>query len=294
MIRKESLYRRQPLPFGEASSGSYTVKLNSQPTQGVTVTPASGNTGVAEVSAPLLFTTSNWNMTKTVTVTGVNDNIINASARATTITHTILGGDYTTLDIANKTVAVTLTDDDTKGVTISETTLAFGEASSGSYTVKLNSQPTQDVTVTPASGNTGVAEVSAPLLFTTSNWDIAKTVTVTGVNDNIINASARATTITHTILGGDYTTLDIANKTVAVTLTDDDTGGVTLSVNSLTVGESGPTGSYTVVLTVQPSGNVVVTPASGNTGAATVSGGPLTFDSSNWTTPQRVTVTGGE
>ena len=115
---------------------------------------------------------------------------------------------------------------------------------------------------------------------------------MTGVNDNIINASARATTITHTILGGDYTTLDIANKTVAVTLTDDDTGGVTLSVNSLTVGESGPTGSYTVVLTVQPSGNVVVTPASGNTGAATVSGGPLTFDSSNWTTPQRVTVTG--
>ena len=62
-------------------------------------------------------------------------------------------------------VRVTLTDDDTKGVTISETTLAFGEASSGSYTVKLNSQPTQDVTVTPASGNTGVAEVSAPLLF---------------------------------------------------------------------------------------------------------------------------------
>ena len=59
---------------------------------------------------------------------------------------------------------------------------------------------------------------------------------MTGVNDNIINASARATTITHTILGGDYTTLDIANKTVAVTLTDDDTGGVTLSVNSLTVG----------------------------------------------------------
>ena len=390
------------LAFGEASSGRYTVKLNSQPTQNVTVTPASGNTGVATVSVALLFTTSDWNIAQPITVTGVNDNIINASARATTITHTISGGDYATLDITNKTVRVTLTDDDTggvtlsvnsltvgesgptgtytvvltvqpsgnvvvtpasgntgvatvsggpltfnssnwtmpqtvtvtgvndnidnasdrsttithtilgggynsvpvadvrvtltdddtKGVTISETTLAFGEASSGRYTVKLNSQPTQNVTVTPASGNTGVATVSVALLFTTSDWNIAQPITVTGVNDNIINASARATTITHTISGGDYATLDITNKTVGVTLADDDTGGVTLSVNSLTVGENGPTGTYTVVLTVQPSGNVVVTPASGNTGVATVSGGPLTFNSSDWTTPQRVTVTG--
>ena len=119
----------------------------------------------------------------------------------------------------------------TKGVTISETTLVFGEASSGSYTVKLNSQPTQDVTVTPTSGNTGAAEVSAPLLFTTFNWNMAKTVTVTGVNDNIDNASDRRATITHTILGGGYNS--VAVDDVSVTLTDDDTKGVTISETTL-------------------------------------------------------------
>ena len=50
-------------------------------------------------------------------------------------------------------MAVTLTDDDTKGVTISETTHTITEAAgnthTATYTVRLNSEPTGDVSGGP-------------------------------------------------------------------------------------------------------------------------------------------------
>ncbi len=66
--------------------------------------------------------------------------------------------------------------------------------------------------------------------------------------------------------------------------------GVTLSVSSINVPEEGTT-TYTVVLDAEPSGNVVITPASSATGVVTVSGA-LTFTTSNWWTAQTVTITG--
>ena len=72
--------------------------------------------------------------------------------------------------------------------------------------------------------------------------------------------------------------------------------GVTLSSSSLSVG-AGSARTYTLVLKARPnryanSGNVAVTPSSSATGKATVSPATLTFSTSNWDTPQTVTVTG--
>ena len=79
------------------------------------------------------------------------------------------------------------------------------------------------------------------------------------------------------------------------TITDNDTAGVTLSKTSLTVTEEDTTGdSYTVVLTSQPTADVVVTVA-GHSGKADVTPTPttLTFTPINWETVQPVTVTAG-
>ena len=71
--------------------------------------------------------------------------------------------------------------------------------------------------------------------------------------------------------------------------------GVTVSKSSLKVETSG-SAVYTVVLDAAPNthgaaGDVTVTPASSDAATATVSG-PLTFTSTNWDTPQAVTVSG--
>ena len=80
-----------------------------------------------------------------------------------------------------------------------------------------------------------------------------------------------------------------------VTIIDDDTAGVTVSKTALTVTEEDTTGdTYTVVLSSQPTADVVVTVA-GHAGTdVTAAPNPLTFTSLNWETPQTVTVKAGD
>ena len=62
------------------STATFTVVLGAQPDSDVVISVTSGDTGEATVSpATLTFTNGNWNSTQTVTVTGVDDNIIDTS-----------------------------------------------------------------------------------------------------------------------------------------------------------------------------------------------------------------------
>ena len=272
-----------------AGTDTYTVVLEKEPTANttVTVTPTSSDTDEATVSEALTFTADNWDTPQTVTVTGVVDDDIAPAGHTATITHTVSGGGYTNVTVAD--VDVTLTDDD--AVIISKTTLTVAEnAGTATYTVKLGSQPTANVIVTPASADSNVATVSEALTFTNEDWNTARTVTVTGVDDDIDNDSARSTTISHTVSGGGYDNVTAAS--VAVTLTDNDTRGVTVSTNALTVAEDGGTATYTVVLTSEPTASVTVTPASSLPNAVRFTPTSLTFTTTNWNDHRTVTVTG--
>ena len=270
-------------------TATYTIVLDSQPTGNVTITPSSSDTNTATVSAALTFTTGNWNTAQTVTVTGVNDNIDNPVDRSATISHAVAGGGYGAVVAAD--VAVTVTDDDGVGITVSEANRTVAEAGgTATYTIVLNTQPTGNVVITPTSSDTNTATVSTALTFTTGNWNTAQTVTVTGVNDNIDNLNnRRSATITHAVAGGGYGAVVAAN--VAVTVTDDDGAGITVSQVARTVAEAGGTATYTIVLDSQPTGNVTITPSSSDATIATVSAA-LTFTTGNWNTAQTVTVTG--
>ena len=91
-------------------------------------------------------------------------------------------------------VTLTITDDDTAGVTVSveELSVGVGADATGTYAIKLDSQPAGNVTVTPASADTTKATVSSALEFTPDNWLIEQEVTVTGV-------AAGEVSVTHSI-----------------------------------------------------------------------------------------------
>ena len=275
------------LTLTEGTTDSYTVRLNSQPTDTVTVALESSDTTVATVSpATLSFNPSNWDQTQNVTVTGL-DNSVDGQDRAITISHNPSGGDYDSL--APVPLAVSVTDDDARGVSLSTSSLTLTEGTTDSYTVRLDSQPTDTVTVALESSDTTVATVSpATLSFNPSNWDQTQNVTVTGL-DNSVDGQDRAITISHNPSGGDYDSL--APVPLAVSVTDDDARGVSLSTSSLTLTE-GTTDSYTVRLDSQPTDTVTVALESSDTTVATVSPTTLSFKPSNWDQTQNVTVTG--
>ena len=309
------------LTVQEGATEPYSVVLNVPPTGDVTITPnwvgdaaaiAAANTVATFSPAALVFTTANWNTPQSVTVTGVTDADTIADD-AVTLTHTPVGGGYgpetgSTLDPGSgepgmtgvvtdpamiPDVVVTVTESDPPGVTISEMTLPVTEGASGTYTVVLDSAPSGgNVTVTPRSDDMAVATVSPAggLVFTAGNWDDMQTVIVSGADD--ADTDNDTTTITHEVVGGgNYAGVTTAAD-VTVTVTDSNAPGVTIS--SATVGiTEGASGFYTVVLATVPSGNVTVTPRSGNLGVATVSGA-LTFTAGDYDTPQTVTVSGVE
>ena len=272
------------LTVGEGSTNTYDVKLNTAPTAVVTVTISSNNTDVTVSSSPLTFTTSDWSTEQTVTVSAGQD--ADAADEMATLTHDPSGADYGS--VSNAILMVTVTDNDTAGLTLSTPTLGVDEAGQNSYTVKLDTQPTTTVTVTVSSDDTGAATVSGPtLIFTASNWDTARTVTVRGVNDT--DSGDETVTITHMASGGEYAGV---TETVTVTVDDDDTPGITFTPAARTIRE-GATGTYDVKLNTAPTADVTVAISSDNADV-TLNKSSLTFTTANYATNQRVTVTAGQ
>ena len=94
-------------------------------------------------------------------------------------------------------------------------------------------------------------------------------------------------------IGGSTSLRSLNVQPVLITITDDDTAGVAITPNALTVDE-GSSGSYRVALQTQPTETVTVT-VTGHSGTdLTLDKTTLTFTTSNWGTPQTLTVTAGQ
>ena len=130
-------------------------------------------------------------------------------------------------------------DDDTAGVTIAPAThaLSIAEDSEGTYTVRLASEPTGDVTVTindPAGTDITASPDTLTFSKTGANiWSTPKTVTVSVASDTDFADDIAA--ITHTLSGGGY---DHVNApAVVITATEAGEPGFTFSPSSVDVDE---------------------------------------------------------
>ena len=273
------------LTVAEGDSGSYTVALDTQPSGDVTVTIRGASVDVTTSPASLTFTSTNYNTAQTVIVTAAEDDDA-VTDPAVTLTHRASGGGYGSVRI--DAVTVTIDEDDEAGATLSVSSLTIQEGNSGNYTVVLDSQPTDEVTVTIGGASGDVTASPSSLTFTSANYAVAQTVTVTVAPDDdaVTDGLVR---LTHSASGGDYDAVSIAP--VTVTVREDDEAGVTLSRLSLALDE-GESSRYTVVLGSQPvGGEVTVTPASADSSVLTVAPTALRFTATNWNTAQMVTVT---
>ncbi len=293
---------------GAGNTDTYTLALTAAPRADVTVTvtapaglqvdgPDAATTG--SVSETLTFTSGNWSTPQIVTVFGVDDDVDQGASRTLAIEHTPSSADtrYNTLDIAD--VDVTVTDDDTRGVTVNPARLSLRETDDaatqnkeehkGSYTVKLNSQPTATVTVTISGhASSDVSPDTTSLEFTVAKWSEAQTVTVTAAEDD--DAGDDEVTLAHTASGGDYGTV---TADVVVTVDDDDTVGLVIAPAAVSVSEGGSQ-TYTVELATEPSATVTVA-ISGQAGSdVSLDKASLEFTAAKWSEAQTVTVTAAQ
>ena len=235
---------------GGESAVTATLDRASSEATTVAVTAAAGPNTVAgdfelSANAELAIAAGQTQSTGVVTVTA-GDNDVHTGNRSVTVSGAA-ANDQGIVQPAAQTL--TIEDDDTRGVTVSETALPVAEGGTATYTVVLDSEPTGDVTVTPSrsSGDSDVT-VSGALTFTPSNWDTEQTVTVSAAED--ANAVNDAATVSHAVAGADYGSETAPD--VSVTVSDNETAstGIVLSLSKDAVAEDAGSTSITVTGTL--------------------------------------------
>ncbi len=156
------------------------------------------------------------------------------------------------------------------GITVTPTSgLATTEAGgSDSFTVKLNTKPTANVTIGISSSDTseGTASTTA-LTFTPNNWDTAQTVTVTGQDDSADDGNQAYTIITAAASSADTSYNGLNPDDVTVTNSDNDDGepssSISVNFNDYTIQSYDPAQDLNGTATVEDSGSTLA--LTGNT-----------------------------
>ncbi|WP_228043664.1 choice-of-anchor I family protein [Dolichospermum sp. LEGE 00246] len=130
----------------------------------------------------------------------------------------------------------------TSGITLTQTggtTNVTEGGATDSYTIVLNSQPTADVAIA-INPNSQLTTSAVTLTFTPANWNVAQNVTVTAVDDVLVEGS-HSGEITHSVTSTDAQYNNITINPIVVSITDNDISAlptVNLAVSSNTTSES--------------------------------------------------------
>ncbi len=258
----------KPVLTAEAGDGRVTLSWNTQPGAGIVSWGYQYKSGEG----------NNWSATATVAGGGTTGAVVTGLDNGVEYTFRLFaltGGGRQSVWSDWKTA----TPMKGPGVTVTPTALTINEGSSGTYKVKLDAEPSGNVTVTVGGASGDVTVTGSPMTFTAENYGTEQTVTVSAAADS--DATDGTATLTHTASGGGYNSVTI--DPVKVTVTDTtpvlqllaDPATVTEGSSiSLTITSDKPlTGTLSVSLTLADRGS------SGFT-AADIPGmlGPRTFD----------------
>ena len=162
---------------------------------------------------------------------------------------------------ATDEAVVSITDDDVPGVTVEPTQLNVLEGATSTYTIRLNTEPTDDVTVTviTPSSSRDVEVSTTTLSFTTVDWATPQTVIVEAGKNSY--TADEIHTIEHTVTGGDYSN-GVKVSSVEVTVEDidpemvysllepqevaEDAGSVRIGITAVTAEAGAPIQEYFV------------------------------------------------
>lgn len=248
---------------------TFTVVLTSAPVTDVVLNVVSDTPTEATVSATsLTFTPSNFSAPQSITVTGVDDSVTDGNQDyIITVSVDAAASDDAFDALPAELINGVNLDDEIPGFTINETgggTQTSEPDVTDTFTVSLTGGPVSDVVLDIISSDLTEATVSpATLTFTTGNFSVPQTVTVTGVDDAIVDG-----TQTYIItVGVDAAASDDAYDNLPSAIingsnADDDEFEVSITATDTDAAENTPanqTGEFTVSLNqINNTGNPVI------------------------------------
>jgi len=266
----------------EDGTTTFAVHLAFNPASTISVLIASSNTMKATTTpTSLTFNAANFATDQTVTVNGIDD--ADLANESVTLLLSSAG------NAPSVTIPVGVTDNDLQTLVVTPTTLGVVEGATSTFTVRLGFQPAADVTVTTGTSAAAVATaLPTSLTFTSANFAMPQTVTVSGTDDtDLMDNTARITVASTAVV----TPVD-----VTINVMDNDRQGILANPTALTLTEGMAPGTVQVSLNFAPAADTTVTVVSSNpTRLAATTGGPTTstllFTPAIFATPQPVTLT---
>jgi hypothetical protein len=135
-------------------------------------------------------------------------------------------------------------DNDLPNLVVAPATLSVVEGQTNSYTIELNSQPVNDVTVNVTCDSAQATISPSSVTFNSSDWNVPKTISVIGTEDLISEGSIRFN-ITNSISSTDPVYSTVVSAIVLATTLDNEpvislpSGGAVYTVGSSSVGIDG-------------------------------------------------------
>lgn len=271
-----------------AGTITLTVQMNGGHHNGVTVQWATVDTGSATGGSDYSIDsgTLTWLANETDATRAIPIRILEDDFDENNETFRVTLSVASNATIANASAIITITDNDTAGITLTpEGGVTVGEGGpNANYNLVLTSRPTATVTI---NFNTGAQiEPMDPLVIIPANWNNPQTITVRAVDDDVAEGTHTGV-ISHTVISADPNYSARAVPNVTVTITDNDNVGIIPTPTAINVTEGGAGSSYTLVLTSRPNGNVTI---SFNTGDQLQTIGNAIFTPGNWNTAQTINV----
>ena len=248
---------------------SAAIALRSEPTGDVTIALLSSDVGEATiVPSSLTFGPGDWNISQSVTVAPVDDDLVDGDQIFTITVGPATSSDPAYDGLAGPAIAGSTQDNDQAAFVLSASSGQTSEAGgTTSFDIVLTSQPTDPVVITVTGMDAGEGTVSStsitflPVAAPASQaWDAPQVITVSGLDDFVDDGDV-AYALTFTPSGADSTYGGLTPKTFTVTNLDNDFAGVSIleSSGSTQVDEAGVDDQYTIGLNSRPVGVVTIT-----------------------------------
>lgn len=284
------------------ATGTVTLMFGTEPLAPVLVTLfVSDTTEGALGTTTVVVDASNWDGLADVAVLGIDDLDLDGDVPFTVTA--VTSSEDAAYDGLVADVGVVNQDDDAAAVVLSDgasnaaTPLVVSEGGGvDRFTVRLGARPGSAVTIeVQVDDATEGAVVPAQVTILPADWDTSVTLTVSGLDDEVVDGAV-AFTISTTTTSADSAWNGLSIGTVYAVNQDDDRAGLQIrptgTASILQTSEAGTTDTLQVALDKAPTADVTVALAVEDATEGSLSASSLTFTPVDYATPQHVTVTG--
>ncbi len=270
-----------PTSVFEGDTGTATITFlvtlgQSDPNNDITVDYLISGGNQNGTGSTLTFAAGTTTLTQPIAVTTDGDVIVQADL-AVSVT---LSDPSANATIGKAVGSSFFEDDDDAGFTVTPLSLATAEGGvTQTFSVVLNNAPATNVILTIISNDTSEGTVSpASLTFTTGNYNVPRTITVTPVNDPIVDGDQlyNITVSVDDINSNDFFDV-LADQNVVVTNSDDDAVGIFVSAISGNTTEDGVSATFTIFLESEPTADVTIPLSSSDLGRRYTWGNQVLF-----------------